>query len=162
MKRRAGTRSTRTCALANQTHRSGTSEPREGRHNVAQGASPGLDGPTPLLYPLPRRAGEGEGGEGGSRHPTARAVGHNLSALPGLSKRSRKSKCLEVQQAAEKPVGTVILRSRRRRRIAHCVENTQCEILRFAQNDISRGLFRTLLRVGVQGCKALARRGNDE
>jgi len=30
---------------------------------------------------------------------------------------------------------TVILRSRRRRRISHRLEDTQSEILRFAQND---------------------------
>ena len=35
-----------------------------------------------------------------------------------------------AQQAAEKPVGTVILRSRRRRRISYCHENAQSEILR--------------------------------
>ena len=59
-----------------------------------------------------------------------------------------------TKKAAEKPVGTVILRSRRRRRISHCHENAQSEILRavcpewqgeilrFAQND-SEGLRMT-------------------
>ena len=53
-------------------------------------------------------------------------------------------------QAAEKPVGTVILRSPRRRSLSHCLENTQSEslrvvyperqseILRCAQNDSER------------------------
>jgi hypothetical protein len=38
-------------------------------------------------------------------------------------------------QAAEKRVGTVILRSRRRRRISHCLDNAHSEILRSAQDD---------------------------
>jgi hypothetical protein len=43
-----------------------------------------------------------------------------------------------VLQAAEKRNGTVILRSRRRRRISPRVENKQSEILRCAQNDNER------------------------
>jgi alanyl-tRNA synthetase len=43
-----------------------------------------------------------------------------------------------AKQAAEKLVGTVILRSRRRRRISHRVENTQGEIFRSAQDDSER------------------------
>jgi hypothetical protein len=50
-----------------------------------------------------------------------------------------------LKQAAEKLIGTVILRSRRRRRISHCLENTQSEILRCAQNDSIVGFFRSLL-----------------
>ena len=48
------------------------------------------------------------------------------------------------KQAAEKLAGTVILRSRRRRRISHCVENIQSEILRFAQDDSLEEFFRSL------------------
>jgi hypothetical protein len=51
-----------------------------------------------------------------------------------------------LSQAAEKLVGPVILRSRRRRRISHCVENTQSEILRFAQNDNTEAFFRSLFQ----------------
>ena len=40
------------------------SEPRQGRDNIAQGDSPGTYGPHFLLFPLPRQAGEGGGGEG--------------------------------------------------------------------------------------------------
>jgi hypothetical protein len=49
-----------------------------------------------------------------------------------------------ASQAAEKPVGTVILRSRRRRRISHCLENTQSEILRCAQDDSIGRFFSSL------------------
>jgi len=39
-------------------------EPRQGRHRVAQGVSPGLDGPHPAFgTPLPP-GGRGDGGEG--------------------------------------------------------------------------------------------------
>jgi hypothetical protein len=40
------------------------SEPRQGRHTVARGASPGLDGPHPAFgtpLPLERERGRGEG-----------------------------------------------------------------------------------------------------
>jgi hypothetical protein len=47
-------------------------------------------------------------------------------------------------QAAEIPGSTVILRSRRRRRISHCIENTQSEIHRFAQDDSKEVFFRSL------------------
>ena len=60
-------------------------------------------------------------------------------------------------QAAEKLVGTVILRSRRRRRISHCLENTQSEILRSAQDDSLRGFSAACLApevVQLQGLKA--------
>ncbi|MGO8732099.1 MAG: hypothetical protein ACLQVM_04815 [Terriglobia bacterium] len=53
--------------------------------------------------------------------------------------------CFGALQAAEKLLRAVILRSRRRRRISHCLENTQSEILRFAQNDSVEGFFRSLL-----------------
>jgi hypothetical protein len=49
-----------------------------------------------------------------------------------------------AEQAAEKPVGTVILRSPRRRGIPHSLENTQNEILRFAQDDSISEFFRRL------------------
>jgi len=49
-----------------------------------------------------------------------------------------------VKQAAGKPLAAVILRSRRRRRISHCLENTQGAILRFAQNDSLEGFSRSL------------------
>jgi len=49
-----------------------------------------------------------------------------------------------AKQAAEKLAVTVILRSRRRRRISHCLENTQSEILRCAQDDSLEGFFRSL------------------
>jgi|GEM_PF-2514190 len=49
-----------------------------------------------------------------------------------------------AKQAAEKPVGAAILRSRRRRRISHGHENAQGEILRFAQNDTREAFFRSL------------------
>jgi len=62
---------------------------------------------------------------------------------PDFSPRLRNGGAL---QAAEKPVGTVILRSPRRRRISHCLENTQSEILRFAQDDSIGGFFRSLFR----------------
>ena len=47
-------------------------------------------------------------------------------------------------QAAEKPVWPVIPRSRRRRGISHCLENTQGEIPRSARNDSLEGFFRSL------------------
>ena len=47
-------------------------------------------------------------------------------------------------QAAEKLVGRVIPRGRRRRGISHCLENTQSEIPRSARNDSLEGLFRSL------------------
>jgi len=37
----------------------GFSQPRQGRNTVAQGESPGKNGPHPLLFPLPRWAGGG-------------------------------------------------------------------------------------------------------
>ena len=40
------------------------SEPRQGRNSLAQGDSPGTYGPHFLLFPLPRQAGKGAGGEG--------------------------------------------------------------------------------------------------
>ncbi len=49
-----------------------------------------------------------------------------------------------AEQAAEKPVGTVILRSRRRRRISYFHENAQSEILRYAQDDSWEAFFRSL------------------
>jgi hypothetical protein len=51
---------------------------------------------------------------------------------------------LRLNQAAEKLVGAVILRSRRRRRISYVHENAQGEILRFAQNDRWEVLLRSL------------------
>ena len=54
------------------------SEPRQGRQRVAQGVSPGLDGPHPAFgTPLPP-GGRGDGGEGGLLLPTACAVGYRL------------------------------------------------------------------------------------
>ena len=47
-------------------------------------------------------------------------------------------------QAAEKPVWPVIPRSRRRRGISHCLENTQSEIPRSARNDSLEGFFSSL------------------
>ena len=61
--------------------------------------------------------------------------------IPDFSSRLRKGGAL---QAAEKLVGTVILRSSRRRRISHCLENAQSEILRCAQDDSIIGFFRSL------------------
>jgi hypothetical protein len=53
-------------------------EPRQGRHRVAQGVSPGLNGPQPAFgAPLPP-GGRGDGGEGGPSRPTACAVGYIL------------------------------------------------------------------------------------
>jgi len=49
-----------------------------------------------------------------------------------------------VKQAADKLVGAVILRSRRRQRISYVHENAQSEILRFAQNDSREAFFRSL------------------
>ena len=54
-------------------------------------------------------------------------------------------------QAAEKLVNTVILRSRRRRRISHCLENTRSEILRSAQDDSMGGFFAACLAPPLQG-----------
>jgi hypothetical protein len=54
--------------------------------------------------------------------------------------------CLWAFQAAEKLVDTVILRSRRRRRISHCLENARSEILRFARDDSFEEFFRSLFR----------------
>ncbi|MGO8736638.1 MAG: hypothetical protein ACLQVM_28040, partial [Terriglobia bacterium] len=51
---------------------------------------------------------------------------------------------LELIRAVCPARGRAILRSRRRRRISHCLENTQSEILRFAQNDSVEGFFRSL------------------
>jgi hypothetical protein len=48
-------------------------------------------------------------------------------------------------QTAETLGGTVILRSRRRRRISQRLENTQSEILGCAQDDSIEGFFRSLL-----------------
>jgi hypothetical protein len=57
-------------------------EPRQGRHRVAQGASPGLDAPHPAFgTPLPP-GGRGGGGEGGLSRPTACAVGYSLPPAP--------------------------------------------------------------------------------
>ena len=50
-----------------------------------------------------------------------------------------------LYEAAEKLPQAVILRSRRRRRISHRLENTQSEILRCAQNDSEKAFFRSLL-----------------
>jgi hypothetical protein len=60
------------------------SQPRQGSvsRRMTQGKSPGKNGPHPLLFPLPRSpcgpkplgggpAGEGEGGGGRTRHPSA-------------------------------------------------------------------------------------------
>src|SRR5271157_970134 len=58
----------------------------------------------------------------------------------------RKGGALE---AAEKLVWRVIPRSRRRRGISHCVENTQSEIPRSARNDSLEGFFRSLLVIPV-------------
>jgi hypothetical protein len=44
-------------------------QPRQGRNTVAQGETPGKNGPHPLLFPLPRLAGEGAGGGGRAHHP---------------------------------------------------------------------------------------------
>ena len=57
---------------------------------------------------------------------------------------AQKPSCGGAQQSAEKTLAAVILRSRRRRRISHCLENTQGEIRRFAQNDSSEAVFRSL------------------
>jgi len=51
-----------------------------------------------------------------------------------------------ASQAAEKPFGTVILRSRRRRRISYFHENAQGEILRYAQDDSWEAFFRSRFR----------------
>ncbi len=64
------------------------SEPRQGRNRVAQGVSPGLDGPHPAFgTPLPP-GGRGDGGEGAGAvfRPTACAVGYKLppAARAGL------------------------------------------------------------------------------
>jgi len=57
-------------------------EPRQGRHRVAQGVSPGLDGPHPAFgTPLPH-GGRGDGGEAGLSRPTAYAVGYSLPPAP--------------------------------------------------------------------------------
>jgi len=57
-------------------------EPRQGRHRVAQGVSPGLDGPHPAFgTPLPP-GGRGDGGEGGLSLPAACAVGYRLPPAP--------------------------------------------------------------------------------
>ena len=60
---------------------------------------------------------------------------------------ARRPASARVQQAAEKPVGTVIPRSRRRRGISHCHENAQSEILRSGLDDSFGGFF--------AACKAL-------
>ncbi|SPE33070.1 hypothetical protein SBA2_740021 [Acidobacteriia bacterium SbA2] len=58
------------------------SEPRQGRHRVAQGVSPGLGGPHPAFgTPLPP-GGRGDGGEGRLSRPTAYAVGYTLPPAP--------------------------------------------------------------------------------
>jgi len=60
----------------------GLLKPREGRHRVAQGVSPGLDGSHPAFgTPLPP-GGRGVGGEGGVSRPTACAVGYTLPPAP--------------------------------------------------------------------------------
>jgi len=41
----------------------------DGRNNLAQGESPGKNGPRPLLFPLPRLAGEGARGKGRAQDP---------------------------------------------------------------------------------------------
>jgi len=57
-------------------------EPRQGRYKVAQGASPGLEGPHPAFgTPLPL-GGRGDGGEGRCLQPTACAVGYWLPPAP--------------------------------------------------------------------------------
>ena len=56
----------------------GSSEPRQGRDRVAQGESPGLDGPHPAFgTPLPP-GGRWDRGEGWVSQPTACAVGYTL------------------------------------------------------------------------------------
>ena len=57
-------------------------EPRQGRHRVAQGLSPGLDGPHRASgAPLPL-GGRGDGGEGGLSRPTACAAGYRMLPAP--------------------------------------------------------------------------------
>jgi len=62
--------------------RDGSLEPRQGRHRLAQGVSPGLGGPHPASgTPLPH-GGRGDRGEGAVRRPTAHAVGYSLPPAP--------------------------------------------------------------------------------
>jgi len=51
-------------------------QPRQGRNSVAQGEALGKVAPTPLFFPLPRSAGEGDGGRGS--HSGSRLVGTKL------------------------------------------------------------------------------------
>jgi len=55
--------------------RPASSQPRQGRKILAQGASPGVESPHPVPQsgtPLSRQSGRGDGGEGGSLTPTRR------------------------------------------------------------------------------------------
>ena len=64
--------------------RASLSQPRKGRNNLAQGESPGENGPHPLWFPLPRPAGEGEGGEGHSEpHGLRRGLNSVARRLTG-------------------------------------------------------------------------------
>ena len=59
-----------------------SSQPRQGRYRVAQGVSPGWEGPHLAFHtPLPL-GGRGDGGEGGLSQPTACAVGYGLPPAP--------------------------------------------------------------------------------
>jgi len=60
----------------------GVLQPREGRHKIAQGVSPGSGGPHPTFGTALPPGGRGDGGEGGRRQPTAYAVGYRLSPAP--------------------------------------------------------------------------------
>jgi len=60
------------------------SKHRQGRHNLAQGESPGDNVPYPLLFPLPRSAGEGVGGRGRTRDPRLAPWAKFLRPLRGL------------------------------------------------------------------------------
>jgi hypothetical protein len=64
-----------------------------------------------------------------------------LPANPDFSPRLWKGGAL---QAAEELESAVISEEQRRRRISQCLENTQSEILRFAQDDSIGGFFRSL------------------
>ena len=57
------------------------SEPRLGRHNLAQGEALGTISPTPFCFPSPRLAGEGVGGRGRTRDSSA--DGLNAAAPEG-------------------------------------------------------------------------------
>ena len=55
-------------------------QPRQGRNSVAQGESPGKNGPTPFCSPSPAWRGRGPR-EGPHPGPTACAVGHTMTPV---------------------------------------------------------------------------------